>query len=90
VTAFYNTLPALRWLVIPGTWSKLHRVTGGRTDEEHIAVNYATTACGLAPRRMVMPGVISRLGLPRCAHCCKKLGVSRGDGAPFNHGMPDK
>ena len=41
------------------------------------------TACG---RRLAMtlPGLFSRMGMPRCAHCCDRLGIPRGAGAPLN------
>jgi hypothetical protein len=35
----------------------------------------------------MMPGFLSRMALPRCAHCCRIVGVKRGKGAPFNQGI---
>lgn len=39
--------------------------------------------CGLHARWSI-PGVFSRMGLPRCAFCCTRLGIPRGDGTPVN------
>ena len=35
-----------------------------------------------------MPGVVSRLGRPRCIACCEALEIPSGDGAPYNSGDP--
>jgi hypothetical protein len=43
----------------------------------------ATAACGLTTR-WAWPGVFSRLGKPRCMHCCRALGIPPGDGTPAN------
>jgi hypothetical protein len=74
-----------RWLVFP-TWNRLHRVAdiaweGDGVDE--MRQGTGTTLCG---RRgfLTMPGILSRIGTPRCAHCCRLAGVPRGAGAPFN------
>ena len=31
-----------------------------------------------------IPGIFSRMSLPRCAKCCDKLGYPRGTGSPKN------
>ena len=41
------------------------------------------STCGLR-KRWVIPGVLSRMGMPRCAHCCARPGWPRGDGSPKN------
>lgn len=74
-----------RWLVLP-SWSRLHRVAEVAWDSEDMTRGTGLTVCG---RRgtLVMPGLLSRMDLPRCAHCCDALGVPRGDGAPYNQGI---
>lgn len=49
----------------------------------------AVTACN---RKGVfsMPGLLSRMGAPRCPKCCAALGIPEGDGAPFNKGLEEK
>ena len=41
------------------------------------------STCGLR-KRWVIPGVLSRMGMSRCAHCCARLGWPRGIGSPKN------
>src|ERR1700691_2566748 len=31
-----------------------------------------------------MPGVMSRMGAPRCPQCCEAVGIPAGYGAPYN------
>lgn len=74
-----------RWAVL-GTWRRLHRIArlGVSAQQfEELAAARGQTVC---KRFGVLetPGVASRLGLARCAHCCNKLGIPRGNGAPFN------
>jgi hypothetical protein len=78
-----------RWVYIGPAYRVLHRVGRERTEWEGAEVRgavalYGDTVCGIENRLMSMPGIISRMGLPRCAKCCDKLGVPRGEGAPFN------
>lgn len=75
------------WMVT-GDWNRLHYVPGYvNTDEWWDEATdggiEGTSACG---RRAVwsVPGVLSRLGRERCAHCCRALGIPRGDGCPQN------
>ncbi len=71
-----------RWLVLP-SWRVLHRIAeiewkgGERIWGDGIAV------CG-ARGRFAMPGVLSRMGRPRCVRCCGALRLPRGYGAPYN------
>ena len=44
------------------------------------------TICG-RKGSLMMPGIFSRIGLPRCSRCCDILGIPRGEGAPFNQGI---
>jgi hypothetical protein len=43
----------------------------------------AVMTCGLRGAFRI-PGIISRMNMPRCARCCDRLGISRGDGSPKN------
>lgn len=73
-----------RWLVLPRSWDRLHRVACGIVwDDEDMTGGVGVTVCGLKGY-LIMPGIFSRMGLPRCAHCCRIVGVPEGDGAPFN------
>jgi hypothetical protein len=81
-----------RWMYTSeGTTAILHRMaTKGKPriepdepDRDSPWREKATTVCGLKSN-FDMPGILSRLGAPRCEDCCKKLGIPAGDGAPFN------
>ena len=52
-------------------------------DGEDMRHGIGTTLCG-RKGSLTMPGIVSRMGLPRCAHCCRLAGIPRGDGAPAN------
>ena len=41
------------------------------------------STCGLRKWWMI-PGIFSRMGMPRCANCCARLGWPRGAGSPKN------
>ena len=78
-----------RWLTAGhGT---LHRVASIIWDDgdrgEHLQGSGAT-ACGRI-LRLQAPGLLSRLGAPRCALCCRVAGVPRGHGAPHNQGIQE-
>ena len=75
-----------RWLVLP-SWNRLHRVAEINWAESE-TYGEGVTACG---RRgaLHIPGILSRMGLTRCAHCCRIAGVPLGDGAPFNEGTEE-
>jgi hypothetical protein len=80
-----------RWLVLP-SWNRLHRVSDDIVwegdDADDMVQGTGTTLCG-RKGLLVMPGFLSRMGMPRCAHCCRLAGVPQGDGAPFNQGISD-
>lgn len=40
-------------------------------------------ACGRSARWYI-PGLLSRLGMPRCIPCCKRIGIAPGNGTPAN------
>lgn len=52
----------------------------------------ATEGGGFTPEGLFfMPGIVSRMGLRRCAKCCDKVGVPRGRGTPWNQSdLPDE
>ena len=41
------------------------------------------TTCGLRSTFRI-PGLMSRMGVDRCARCCDRLGIARGVGSPKN------
>ena len=81
------------WLVPQKTWNRLHYVEGVTFDtwdawwEPESVPGYnaseLTAACGRTIDA-TLPGIFSRIGCPRCAHCCDALGIPRGNGAPAN------
>jgi len=79
-----------RWLVLP-SWDRLHRVSDDIVweDGEDMRQGSGTTLCG-RQGFLSMPGIFSRMGLPRCAHCCRLAGIPRGDGAPFNQDISER
>lgn len=83
-------LPApRRWLVLPA-WGVLHRVSAIEWSADHDETQgQGVTCCGRSGV-LAMPGVFSRIGLPRCKRCCKVAGVPEGNGAPFNHDIEEK
>jgi len=80
---------ASRWLVLP-SWNRLHRVSQIEWIDAWDGLLYGRgkTVCG-REGELCMPGVVSRLGLPRCKHCCRAMGLPAGDGNPYNHGIKD-
>ena len=41
-------------------------------------------ACGRTVTYISIPGLFSRMSLPRCARCCNVVGIPRGKGSPKN------
>ena len=83
-----------RWMVLP-SWNVLHRVAELEEqweeppyEDERLPHGEGQTVCGRSGY-LFMPGVFSRMGLRRCAHCCDRLGIPRGDGSPFNEGIEE-
>jgi hypothetical protein len=74
-----------RWCVTRGgNWNRLHRVVSGVTvNKNYVGVKKAKTLCGLTGE-FQMPGIFSRMGLRRCANCCRIAGLPTGKGAPAN------
>ena len=77
-----------RWLV-NARWKVLHRVSeiAWDGDEDEMIEGIGTTVCGFHGH-LRMPGIFSRMDLPRCAHCCRLVGIPLGNGAPFNSSDP--
>ena len=63
---------------------RLHRVVAITWREDcGLTSGPGETLCGRSGR-LSIPGIMSRMGMPRCVRCCKLTGIPRGDGAPFN------
>jgi hypothetical protein len=79
------------WLTTAASWNRLHAVPGDAVDPnnedacERLRVDELTLTarCGVQAV-MAWPGIFSRLGRPRCAHCCRVLGIPPGNGTPGN------
>lgn len=78
------------WLTTWESWNRLHAVPGDTmtADEMHDAIDDGQpierrTACGPV-LGLTYAGLVSRFSMPRCAHCCKALGIPTGDGTPCN------
>lgn len=78
------------WLTTP-TWRRLHAIPGTaldyptlRTTIDDGATVVRRAACG-QDVELVFPGMGSRLGMPRCVHCCSALSITRGKGTPANN-----
>ncbi|HXJ63997.1 MAG TPA: hypothetical protein VNN79_09600 [Actinomycetota bacterium] len=82
------------WLVT-GEWRRLHYVPAVDDRDDHISglafwETYwdgrhvpMAAICG-TKAEWQLPGILSRIGLDRCARCCDILGIERGHGAPMN------
>lgn len=69
--------------VYTSTGGRLHAVTHLDTPHDDWAGGTGTTVCGRRGQ-LAYPGVFSRIGMPRCAHCCRMLKIPRGVGHPKN------
>lgn len=77
------------WKVLPSS-RVLHRVAvvngpleGWSDDPDDVTWIRGVTCCG-REGDLIMPGLFSRMGLPRCAGCCRAAGVGSGGGIPGN------
>lgn len=77
------------WLVLE-SWGVLHRISSitPRDIEDGLPNGYGKAVCGTAGHFMV-PGIVSRMSLGRCAKCCDRLGIPRGYGNTFNAGIDE-
>lgn len=73
--------PTHTWLVIPGSWGRLHYVTEIEWENEGAACGNGKAVCGLS-RRFATPDAASRMTLPRCTRCCNAVSVPIGMGVP--------
>lgn len=79
------------WLTTWKGWDRLHAVPREAVDPDdedaledlRIEGVVTTARCGMTTR-MAWPGIFSRLGKPRCAYCCRALGIPTGNGTPGN------
>jgi len=79
------------WLTTSKGWNRLHAIPAEvipMDDEDAVedlrSGGVTTTArCGVTTRYS-WPGVFTRLGCDRCAHCCRVLGIPAGHGTPGN------
>lgn len=82
------------WLTTPTSWSRLHAIRREYLPPEDEALVESltdgeggwpmeTAVCGRT-QEWTMPGVLSRLSMPRCGHCCRRLGLKAGNGTPAN------
>ena len=76
-----------RWLVLE-SWRVLHRISAIEPVEPEDMINGPGVAVCGARGHFMVPGLLSRMGRPRCRHCCRLLGIPAGDGAPYNAGEP--
>lgn len=89
MTSYPTPANAGHWWLTPPTWNRLHAVPADAWDLERAERESeymrlpAVAACG-QHAEWTMPGVLSRLGMPRCVWCCRTLGVPAGDGTPAN------
>ena len=86
---FGNDWPK-RWVYLEPRGRSLHRVAstimppGDQEADGLIPIGIqGSTACGKIGR-LSMPGVLSRMHAPRCARCCRLVGIPTGHGEPFN------
>lgn len=80
-----------RWMQFPGKTDTLHRVKEflKKEQDDFVGVAEAITVCDLTAEQLVMPGIFSRMGAPRCENCCRKLEIPDGKGAPFNQDIKE-
>ena len=78
----------LRWLYSSDPRAAvLHRVSSIRWRKPERdwgkTIGLGVTVCGVR-MSLSVPGVLSRMGMPRCSKCCFAMGIPDGVGAPFN------
>jgi hypothetical protein len=67
-----------------GKWNRLHNPVEFTPDTWEWNYSDVRTACGLRRERAYIPGIFTRMGAERCAHCCDRSGYPRGKGSPKN------
>jgi len=71
------------WVVF-GNWQRLHHAVELIADPHEWCYRDVRTACGVTVDRAHVPGIFTRMGTDRCAHCCDRAGFPRGIGSPKN------
>lgn len=88
----FNEVPLLLWgweeeqyalWVFTDHGHRLHAVSRLDTPSDDWSSGAGVTVCQ-RHGHLSYPGVFSRLGMPRCAHCCRMLKIPRGIGHPKN------
>jgi hypothetical protein len=87
----FAAITRLDW-VVARSWRRLHALQYGPWTQEQaadIAFGWRLSgpvrlACGRTAAVACIPGVSFRLGLPRCAGCCRATGMPAGAGSPKN------
>lgn len=83
-TREWPLLAAWDWVVLP-TYERLHHLASldDPDETERYWVGTGRTSCN---RRglLAIPGIFSRMGLPRCQTCCRRAGFPQGTGSPKN------
>lgn len=76
--------PHEEWLCLE-SWRVLHRISAitPADIDDGLPNGQGRALCG-ASGHFIVPGFMSRMGLPRCAHCCRLLGIPRGIGNTLN------
>lgn len=80
VTAEWDWLYAKPWRI-------LHHFELTKEQSKRLWDNYLgpmQATCGRTYETPSIPGIFSRMGLPRCQRCCDRLGYPRGKGSPKN------
>lgn len=71
------------WVCV-GQWNRLHMPADLTPDVTNWWVTDVTLVCGLQRNVAHLPGILTRISAPRCAHCCDRFGLPRGRGSPKN------
>ena len=68
------------------TTTRLHALAEGQPDVDEWRYEGVKFACGRTPKGGLawVPGIFSRMYMPRCALCCDRTGLPRGVGSPKN------
>jgi hypothetical protein len=80
----FHALARWTWVMSWGRGERLHALAViGRINSDDDTQASGITACG---RKGIwgLPGIFSRMDMPRCLQCSRKLGWPPGDGSPKN------
>lgn len=80
--SYFDELARIDWVYLKKEkWEWLHAPAGNYPDADVDAKG--RTACG-KKGRLFIPGVFSRINIPRCRECCAATGLPIGIGSPKN------